>query len=420
MQHKNRRARWLYMLSLILAGDSIYLLPYMRQSYQTSMQEVFDVTFTQLGIMNSMFGLLAITAYFAGGWLSDRVATRTLLVVSLLATGTGGYYMATIPSYPMLLALHAFWGITTILTFWAALIKATRLWGNPNDQGKTFGILDAGRGLVAAITFSTAVWLFSRYTLAADGLVAVIIMYSSASIVAALFVLAFIPNDTADRQAQSNATAIAPKGQLWIVARMPAVWLQALIILCAYWLYIGTFEFSAFAEKTLQQDKVFGATLGAFREWLRPFAAIGAGLLADRIRPSRAVALALGICAIGYAGLAGLGGNGAASDNGAQLWVLWIQVGAVAIAVFALRGIYFALMEEGRVPIAVTGAAVGLISTIGYTPDIFAYPLSGWFVDSYGPALGYQYYFTLLVGVAVVGIALTVALARLNRATAQA
>ena len=75
------------MASLILAGDSIYLLVYMRQSYQTSMQEVFDITFTQLGVMNSMFGLLAITAYFAGGWLSDRVATRSLLVFSLFATG---------------------------------------------------------------------------------------------------------------------------------------------------------------------------------------------------------------------------------------------------------------------------------------------------------------------------------------------
>ena len=168
------RRKWLYMASLILAGDSIYLLPYMRKSFQTSMHEVFDVTFTQLGVMNAMFGALAFAAYFAGGWLCDRVATRTLLAGSLFATSLGGYYMATIPSYPMLLALHAFWGITTILTFWAALIKAARLWGGSNDQGKTFGILDGGRGLVAAMTLSLAAWVFSRYAQVADGLIAVI------------------------------------------------------------------------------------------------------------------------------------------------------------------------------------------------------------------------------------------------------
>lgn len=406
---QTKRTRWLYMASLILAGDSIYLLPYMRKSYQTSMQEVFDVTFTQLGVMNSMFGLLAITAYFAGGWLSDRVSTRTLLVGSLFATGIGGYYMATIPSYPMLLALHAFWGITTILTFWAALIKAARLWGGPDDQGKTFGILDAGRGLVAAVMLSLGVWVFSRFAVVADGLISVILLYSTASIVAALFVLAFIPEDSSNGSPLGNQTASVPKGQVRVVLAMPAVWLHAFIILIAYWLYIGTFEFATFGEKAFDQDKVFGATLGAFREWLRPIAAIGAGFLADRIRPTRAVGLAFIFSAVGYAALAGLPGD---AD---LLWMLWIQVATVAIAVFALRGIYYALMEESRVPIVVTGTAVGLISTIGYAPDIFAYPLVGWFLDSFGVVSGYQYYFTLLAGIAVIGLLLTLALVWLNK-----
>ncbi|MFK7830611.1 MAG: nitrate/nitrite transporter [Congregibacter sp.] len=396
------------MTSLILAGDSIYLLVYMRQSYQTSMQEVFAVTFTQLGVMNSMFGVLALSAYFAGGWLSDRIATRTLLVGSLFSTGLGGFYMATIPSYPMLLALHAFWGVSTILTFWAALVKAARLWGGADDQGKTFGILDAGRGLVGAVMLSAGVWLFSRFTLVADGLVAVIIMYSCASIVAGLFVLAFIPEDSAHGSLTgTNRTAIA-KGQLRIVAKLPAVWLQALIILMAYWLYLGSFEFATFAEKTFQQDKVFGATLSAFREWLRPLAAIAAGFLADRIRPTRAVTLSFTVAAIGYAALAVLPGKAS------LLWMLWIQVAAVAIAVFALRGIYFALMEESGVPLLVTGTAVGLVSTIGFTADIFAYPLVGWFLDHYGAATGYHYYFTVLACAAVFGVCLSLALARLN------
>jgi len=42
-------------ISLILAGDSICLLPCMRKSFQTSMQGVFDVSFTQRGVLNAMF-----------------------------------------------------------------------------------------------------------------------------------------------------------------------------------------------------------------------------------------------------------------------------------------------------------------------------------------------------------------------------
>lgn len=398
------------MTSLILAGDSIYLLPYMRKSFQTSMQEVFDVTFTQLGVMNSMFGLLAITAYFAGGWLPDRVSTRALLVFSLFATGIGGYYMATIPSYPMLLALHAFWGITTILTFWAALIKAARYWGGPGDQGKTFGILDAGRGLVAAIMLSVAAWLFSRFALVADGLIAVIVLYSTASIVAGFFVLAFIPEESTQGSRTGGQQKAAPRGQLLTALGMPVVWLQALIILIAYWLYVGSFEFATFGEKVFDQDKTFGATLSAVREWLRPFSAIAAGFLADRIRSSRAILYAFVIAAVGFAVLAWLPGD---AD---LLWMLWIQVAAVAIAVFALRGIYFALMEESRVPLALTGTTVGLISAIGFTPDLFAYPLVGWFIDNFGATTGYHYYFNLLACAAIVGVILTLVLTWVNQA----
>lgn len=392
------------MASLILAGDSIYLLVYMRQGFQTSMQEVFGISFTQLGIMNSMFGLLAITAYFAGGWLSDRVATRSLLAFSLFATGLGGYYMATIPSYPMLLALHAFWGVSTILTFWAALVKAARLWGDPQNQGKTFGILDAGRGIVGAIMMTAGAWVFAQFTQAEGGLIAVILLYATASLVAGVCVLFFIPPDHEHGVLPTEAATNTSRSHLGVVARMPAIWIQALIILMAYWLYLGTFEFATFAEKAFNQDKVFGATLSAAREWLRPFAAIAAGFLADRFRASRAVSLAFVITALGYGALAVIPGK---SD---MLWMLWIQVCAVAIAVFALRGIYFALMEESRVPLLVTGTAVGLVSTIGFTADIFAYPIVGWLLDSYGPAAGYKIYFSMLACASFVGLFLTLAL----------
>ena len=396
------------MASLMLAGDSIYLLPYMRKSFQTSMQEVFDVTFTQLGVMNAMFGALAFGAYFAGGWLSDRVATRTLLSLSLFATALGGFYLATIPSYPMLLALHAFWGVTSILTFWAALVKAARLWGGDDDQGRTFGILDAGRGLAGATMLTLAAWVFSRYAVVADGLIAVILLYSTASLVAGFFVLAFVPEDSAHRSAAGTQGRAVPTGQLRLVAAMPAVWLLAIIILFAYWLYIGSFEFATFSELAFAQDKVFGAQIGAFREWLKPLTAVAAGFLADRIRPTRAVALGFIIAGAGYSALAFMPGQ---AD---WLWLLWIQIAAVAIAVFALRAIYFALLDESRVPLVVTGTAVGLVSMIGYTPDVFAYPLAGWFVDSFGAATGYRSYFVVLACAAFGGLLATLGLVRVN------
>ena len=257
--------------------------------------------------------------------------------------------------------------------------------------------------------FSLGAWVFSRYTSTADGLVAVIVLYATASIVAGLFVWVFIPEDSAHGSLKDGKPESESVGQMKNVIRLPAVWLQAFIILLAYWLYLGSFEFATFAEKTFGQDKVFGATLSAFREWLRPLSAIAAGFLADRIRPTRAVMICFVASALGYGALATVPGE---AD---LLWALWIQVATVAIAVFSLRGIYFALMEESRVPLLLTGTAVGLVSTIGFTADIFAYPLVGWLLDSFGVTLGYRYYFTLLTGAAFIGVFLTLALARSNR-----
>jgi MFS family permease len=124
---------------------------------------------------------------------------------------------------------------------------------------------------------------------------------------------------------------------------------------------------------------------------------------------TRAVGLAFLVAGGGYLALATMPGE---AD---WLWLLWIQVAAVAIAVFALRGIYYALLEESRVPVVVTGTAVGLVSTVGYTPDVFAYPLAGWFIDSFGAAEGYRLYFVVLGVAALVGLLMTAILAWLIR-----
>ena len=67
-------------------------------------------------------------------------------------------------------------------------------------------------------------------------------------------------------------------------------------------------------------------------------------------------------------------------------WLFFINIVAISIGIYALRGLYFAIMEEGKVPLIYTGTAVGVISVIGYTPDIFMGPLMGWLIDrSPGP-----------------------------------
>ena len=59
---------------------------------------------------------------------------------------------------------------------------------------------------------------------------------------------------------------------------------------------------------------------------------------------------------------------------------------------------------KGKIPITVTGTAVGIISVVGYTPDIFATPIIGYLLDNYPGSLGHQYVFTMLLLFSLLGL----------------
>ena len=101
--------------------------------------------------------------------LADRYQARTLLCLSLLATAAGGLVMMTFPPASTMLVLYAFWGVTSILLLWGALIRATREWGGADQQGRAFGLLEAGRGVIAAAVAYVALKVFAWNL--ADGVV---------------------------------------------------------------------------------------------------------------------------------------------------------------------------------------------------------------------------------------------------------
>jgi len=93
-------------------------------------------------------------------------------------------------------------------------------------------------------------------------------------------------------------------------------------------------------------------------------------------------------------------------------------VGSAAVtlfAVFALRGVYFALLEETRTPRHITGAAVGMVSVIGFTPEIFMGPIAGRILDATPGVGGHLDLFLFQAGVATVGLLVVLWLIRLKR-----
>jgi sugar phosphate permease len=404
------------MLALIVAGEIVFGLPFhTARFFRPTLLEVFGFTNTQLGDLFAVYGITAMISYFPGGALADRFPARSLLTASLFVTGAGGLFMATIPSALPMGLLYGFWGVTTIFLFWGALIRATREWGGESTQGVAFGVLEGGRGLVAALIASLALATFAtimpdNVTLASDdvrraGMQSIILVYTTAAFIAGVLTWLTVPVPDADGYRNPH-----PLQGMGLVLKRPVIWAHAAVIVCAYCGYKGLDNYSLYAVQVLGMDEVRGAALSTYGGWIRPFAAVIAGVIADRCNAARSIGVSFAVLAISWL-LLGLSPADEMAIN-----LVYLNLFVTFFGVFALRGIYFALLEENRTPPYLTGAAVGLVSLVGYTPEIFFAPIAGRILDANPGIVGFRHYFLLLAGIAMLGIVVVLALLRLRSA----
>ena len=148
---------------LLLAAGAIYPLLYLRQNFEHTLLISFNITAKDLGDFNSILGLIYVSTYIPSGWLADRFSPKKLIAFSVGAVGLLGFWYSTFPSYSAQMCIFVGWGICAGLTFWASLIKAVNFLGGKDEQGRFFGMLDGGRGLVEAVLASAAVAIFAYY-----------------------------------------------------------------------------------------------------------------------------------------------------------------------------------------------------------------------------------------------------------------
>jgi sugar phosphate permease len=410
--------RALFMFSLVVAGEAVFALPFhVARYFRPTVLSVFGFSNTELGQAMAAYGVVAMLAYFPGGLLADHVTARKLVTSSLLLTAIGGMYMATFPGVVGMAVLWAFWGMTSILMLWAAMIRATRDWGGREQQGTAYGILDGGRGLFAALLAVAAAQAFAWFmpddveavteAARATALRNVIWMYVAVTLAAAAlawFGIPEIPPQAAgERDAESGA-------RLWrhlgTVLRMPAIWCQSIIVVTAYMAYKATDDFGLFATEAYAMDEVQAAWISGLSAWIRPFAALAAGWLATRSSASSMAGACFVILMIGFGAMASM------AVMPGLVSVLVSQIAVACVAVYGLRGVYFALFEQASVPVAATGTAVGIVSVVGYTPDIFSGVVLGVILDANPGVLGHQLYFAVTAAVAGVGLLATVVFVR--------
>lgn len=416
--NRPQKAPWHYLILLILAGETVFILPFvLPRVFRPTVLEVFDLSNTQLGLCFSVYGIVAMASYFFGGALADKYPPRKLIAMALWLTALGGLVSATYPGYAVLKVLYGYWGFTTIFLFWAPMIKATRLWGGEKSQGRAFGYLDGGRGLVGAlfgalgvVVFATVIGESTVNAHVQDNRAAFAqVLWISSFLVALVGVLVwFFLRMDREKEVKLILEQISAK-EVKQVLRLPAVWLLMVIILCAYVGYKITDVFSLYAAEVMRYDRVASAQVGTFLLFIRPVVGILIGFLADRSKSS--LWLTISFAVAGFGAILFMAGWISASTT----FFFFTSVMVVAVGVYAARSLYFAVMQEGNIPLALTGTAVGLISLIGYTPDIFAGPAMGYLLDAHPGERGHQLVFLMLASFYLIGGVAAYAYYRIHR-----
>ncbi len=386
--------RWFVMGILCFSGGIIFMLPFLREVYYIPMQEAFGFNHWQLGVLMSVFGTVSLLTYFPGGWLADRFSPRKLISSSLLATGLVGFYFSTYPSYNMSILIHGFWGGCISLVFWCAMIKATRDWAPAEEQGRAFGILEGGRGVSEVLSSSIFLAVFAWLGSNASALSQVIILFAITNIILA-FMAWFILDDNLGDSAINKEDRVGLK-EVIDVLKMPVVWLITLVVLTAYSAYWGSYYFAPYATDVYGLSVVMGGAVGVGKMWIKPFAAVGAGYIADRIGVSKTIFYFFVLMTVNFLVF------GLIPGGSTFLVLMLINATIVSVAIFSLRGIYFALLEECGVAPLVTGTAVGVISAIGFTPDVWMPLIGGFILENY-PDNGYRYFFFVIAFLCAIG-----------------
>ena len=392
MQAKSKLRQNIWRLVLItIAGSVIYGLPYFRSYYYDIYLDTYHLTNTQMGMFGSMFGILGMISYLFGGVVADMFSPRKLMSLSMVLTGLGGLLHLMNPSYGMLLFIYLLWGLTSLFAFWPSLLKVLREIASDNEQSKAYGFMDGGRGIVNVVHLAITLAIFnylSKKISNLAGLNGVIIFYSV--VVILLGILLFIIMKDTDTDSSQHTTEKYSFKQIITVLKIPAVWILSLILCCTYTMNIAFYYFTPYATSTFGITATAGAMITMLAQYIRPIAAFSGGIIADKIGRAKIMNFTFSIMAISTFVIVFF--------NNLNTLIFITLCIVIYFGMYAGYSIVFSMMNEGGIPINVSGTAIGLICTLGYLPEVFVSPIAGTLLDK----MGEQGYKPFLTGVGII------------------
>ncbi len=401
MSPKQRRIKQIVgMIALCICGAAVYELPYLSWSYYDVVIESYRVTNAQMGYLMTAYGIACVVSNLPAGWLADRFRAGHLIAFALLSTSLIGIVVSTFPSYGVLMACYIGYGLTTTLPLWSAMMKATRELGESSEMGRLYGFLEGGRGLLPVVYGAFIIPVFHRMGEGVAAFRTVIWYFIILGFACAIFAWFGIKKlrEDPEEQAQTKKEKVTWRDYL-ILMKNKQLWLLTLLMFCCFMIYESYSYITPYLTNFFGLSTSLGAIISLIKSYgLAVFGGIAAGFIADKIHSNPKVisigfflmVLAIGIFMVVPA-------------QPELIWVAFITILILSLGLFMVRALYFAVIDEIRIPLKYTGMAVGLASTLGCLPQTFIYSITGNLLDKFPGHTGYLYMFIYMFVSAAVG-----------------
>lgn len=394
--------KWFRLLILILVGGTVFKIAFMKDVFYVPMQEAYGLTHLQIGTMLSVYTIVATSCYLVGGWVADRYKSKYLISSSMVAIGGVGLYLASAePGYEVFLAVWAVLGLLCDCVVWAALLKGVRHVGEADEQGRMFGFLETGRGVVDTIIAFSALAIFAFAGEGVEGMKAAIIFYSVLDIVVGVLAFIFLTDgESKSGEKVSNENA-KETTQGWIATlKDPSMWLVAINVFSVYIVYCGLTYFIPYMKEIYMLPVALVGVFGIINQYaLKMFGGVAGGFAADKIFKSAAKYIRFSFIVIIVMMVILM-----MTPVGADYMYLGLIVTLLySFVIYTMRATFFAPVEEIKMPRKQSGSAMAVASFIGYAPGLFIYIVFGNMLDANPGIEGYNMVFGTMIALSGVG-----------------
>lgn len=388
------RKVFLNFLVLVLCSQFAFSVLAMRGALLPQMLELWQISKTQFGLLMSIYGIVHNIFYLALAWAQDRFSARVLIPVNMVCGGVTTFFLGTTTDFATLCFLFVMLSLWCEGAFWPAVLSAVRKSTSDSNQGKIFGVLEGGRGIIELFQNALTVGLYTWLGYSVLGLE---LAFKANAIIMILlgFISWFIlPRETLLKSGGDTRKA---NREVWAgmstTLRLPEVWLAGFTGFAVYMAYTSVPFFLTYLQDLhalpILAISIFGivSTSGG-----RIAVALPSGFIADRFLGGPTGGMRFGLLAVATLCIV----MTLLPVDSDYAWGAMGTMMLMAALFYFMRSLYFAPFGEMGLPQRFSGSVIAVAAFLIYLPSSFAYLLWGWLLDSYEGNTGYIYLFSVL------------------------